>query len=169
MQTRDQNLSGKVGIFRKSTGRKHHLHLQQIGGSQENGMNHNQENSKISNGGKSGQYSLSEPSTFIARALHIHICLQEKSRTNISESRVRDGEVTTTHLARVTQTHIFSRIVHTKPFWLKDMWIVLSPRAPQKSQSFVSYFVVHLLVFQIHSVHLFPHHLLDSLHGHRRG
>ena len=72
MKRCDQNSSGKVGIFRKSTGRRHHLHLQQIGGSQENGMNHNQENSKISNGGKSGQYSLSEPSTFIARALHIH-------------------------------------------------------------------------------------------------
>ena len=57
----DQILSGKVGT-RKSTGRRHHLHLQQIGDSQENGMNHNEENGKISNGGKRGKCSLSVPS-----------------------------------------------------------------------------------------------------------
>ena len=54
MKSCDQILSGKVGIGR-STGRRHHLHLlQQIGGSQVNGMKHNGENGKISNGEKGG-------------------------------------------------------------------------------------------------------------------
>ena len=39
---------------------------QQIGGSLENGMNHNKENGKISNGGED---SLSDPSAFFARIL----------------------------------------------------------------------------------------------------
>ena len=39
MKNCGQNLSGKDGIIGKSTGRRHHL--QQIGGSQENGKNHN--------------------------------------------------------------------------------------------------------------------------------
>ena len=65
MKNCDHNLSGKAGIIGKSAGRRHHLHLRQIGGSQENGMNHNEKNGKISNDGKSGKYSLSEPSTFL--------------------------------------------------------------------------------------------------------
>ena len=58
MKNCDQNLSGKVGITGKSTGRRHHLHLQQIGDSQETGMNHNEKNGMISSGGKSGIQSL---------------------------------------------------------------------------------------------------------------
>ena len=39
---------GKVGLG-KSTGRKNPPHLQQIGGSQKNGTNHNKQNGKINN------------------------------------------------------------------------------------------------------------------------
>ena len=53
----DRILSGKVGIG-KSTVRRHPPHLQQIGGTQENGTNHNKENGKISNGGKSFDFSI---------------------------------------------------------------------------------------------------------------
>ena len=55
----------------KSTGRR--LHLQQTGGSQENGTNHKKENGQISNDGTRGQYSLSDPSAFFCKILaHSH-------------------------------------------------------------------------------------------------
>ena len=70
MKNCDHILSGKVGIKGKSTGRKHRLHLQQIGGSQENG------------------HSLSDPSVPFAR----RIFFDKFSRTDISECGARDGE-----------------------------------------------------------------------------
>ena len=60
----DRILCGKVAIG-MSTGRMHPPHLQQIGGSQENGTNHNKENGNISNGGKRGKYSLFDPSVIL--------------------------------------------------------------------------------------------------------
>ena len=57
----DQILSGKVGIG-KSAGRRHHLHLQQSGGIQESGTNHNKKNCNMSSGGRRGKYSFSAPS-----------------------------------------------------------------------------------------------------------
>ena len=91
MKNCDQILSGQVGIgIGKSTGRRHHLHLQQIGGSQENGTNHNKENDKMSNCGTRGAYSLPDPSTLLCKNLaHSFFAI---SRTNISECRARDGE-----------------------------------------------------------------------------
>ena len=63
-------LGGGVA-FGESAGRGYILVIfQQIGGSQENGTNHNQENGEISNGGKSGEYSLSDPSAFCKILAH---------------------------------------------------------------------------------------------------
>ena len=99
----DQNLRGKVGIIGKSTGRRHHLHLQQ------SGLNHNKENGKIGNCGKSGKYNLSEPSTLFARILHIRRFFFFK---NIAYTHQRMScmrrVVKTAHLVHVTQT-----VVHT--------------------------------------------------------
>ena len=89
MKNCDQILSGKVGIG-MSTGRRHHLHLQQIGGSQENGMNHNKENGKINNGGKKSKYNLSSPSVLLQESWTF-VALKNISRTDIGECRARDG------------------------------------------------------------------------------
>ena len=71
----DQILNGLVGI-ETTTNHRRHLHLQQRGGSQENGTNHNKENGKINNSGKSGEYSLSLiRQFFFARILHIRCFL----------------------------------------------------------------------------------------------
>ena len=88
MKKCDQISSGKVGIG-KSTGRWHRLHLQQIGSSQENGINHNKKNGNIRNGGKSGKYSLSEPLTLLQESCTCVVF--SISRTDISECRARDG------------------------------------------------------------------------------
>ena len=56
----DRILSGKVG-FGLSSGRRHPLHLRQIDAIQENDTNHIKENGNISNGGKRGKCSLSDP------------------------------------------------------------------------------------------------------------
>ena len=65
MKNCDQILSGKIGIGKPT--RRRHL-LLQIGGNQEHGMNH-KKNGKVSNGGKIGKYSLSEPSTLLQEYL----------------------------------------------------------------------------------------------------
>ena len=67
------------------------------------GMNHNKENGKISNGGKSGKYSLSEPSTFFCKNL-AHCCF---FRVQTTSNVVHATGVKTAHFVRVTQTHIF--------------------------------------------------------------
>ena len=86
----DQILSGKVGIGR-SSGRRRRLHLQQNGGSLENGMNHNKENDKINNGGKRGKYKLSNPSVLLQESCTF-VVFFDISRTDICECRARDGE-----------------------------------------------------------------------------
>ena len=109
MKKCDQILSGKVGIG-KSTGRRHHLHLQQIGGSQENGTNHNKENGMMSNGGTRGKHSLSDPSALFARVFHFRSFFGHFAYRQKLMSCMRQG-VKTAHLVvrteRVAQTHIF--------------------------------------------------------------
>ena len=73
------------------------------------GMNHNKENGKISNGGKSGKYSLSEPSTFF---LQESCTLLFFSRTDNIECRARDWGEDSALRTRDTDAH-FSRVVHT--------------------------------------------------------
>ena len=166
MKNCDQNLSGKVGITGKSTGRRHHLHLQQIGDSQETGMNHNEKNGKISSGGKSGRYSLSEPSTFCKNLAHSFFFSKKFACRHWRVSCVRHG-VKTAHLVRVTQTHIFFVLctrdshaghiinAHALAHGHVDC---SSPRAHQES-------LVRLMFRRtLLDVRDVPHHLLHSLH-----
>ena len=102
MNNCDQSSSGKVGVG-KTTGRKHHLHPQQIGGSQENGMNHNK-NGKINSGGKSGKYSLSEPSTLLQESCtFVSLPLREQTVANVVDAVVgEDRTPRRTHRTRGT-------------------------------------------------------------------
>ena len=117
MNNGDQILSGKVGIG-KSIGRRHHLHLHHIGGSQEKGMNHNQENGNIGHGGKSGEYSLSDPLVFFGKNLAQSCFFFTYRHQRMSCTR---REVKTERLVvrteRVAQPHIFlvSRTLDQRP------------------------------------------------------
>ena len=136
MNNFDQSLSGKVGVG-KTTGRRHHLHPQQIGGSQENGMNHNK-NGKISSGVKSGKYSLSEPSTLLQESCtFVSLPLREQTVANFVHAMVGEDR-TPRRTERVAQTHVFfSRRAHLRHHqrtrWLKRHVDCFNPRASQKS------------------------------------
>ena len=138
MKNCDQTMSSKT-VIGMSTGRRHPLHLQQIGGIQENVMNHKKKNGKISNGGKSGEYSLSEPSALLQESSTFVVVLQFAFR-HLRMSCTR-RVVKTAHLVRVTQTHIFlvlrtcdtpSTHVGSRPNGQGHV-DCLSPRAHQKS------------------------------------
>ena len=144
-----------------STGRRHHLHLQQIGCSQENGTNHSKKNCKISNCGKSGEHNtvfLSHQPFY--KNLAQSLCFSHFAYRHWRMSYTRLG-VKTAHFVRVTQA-FFSCCVRmtvaqdtssTHMRGPKDMWIVCL-RVVINSRSFVSCVVVHF----------FPHLLLHSLH-----
>ena len=169
MKKCDQNLSGKVGIHGQNTGLKHHLHLQQIGGSEENGMNHIKKNGKISNGGKSDKYSLSDPPTLQESCAFLF-----KKHFAYRHWRMwcTRRVVKTAHLVRVTQTHIFlvvctrdSRARHTinAHALAQEHVECLSPRAHQKSSVRLT-FRRTLLDVPNPFPSLCLHHLLHSLH-----
>ena len=129
----DQNLSGKVGIVGKATGRRHHLHLQQIGSSQENGTNHSKKNCKISNCGKSGEHNtVFQSHQPFYKNLAQSLCFSHFAYRDWRMSYTRLG-VKTAHFVRVTQA-FFSCCVRmtvaqdtssTHMRGPKDMWIVL--------------------------------------------
>ena len=144
MKNCDQNLSGKVRIIRKSGGRRHHLHLQQIGGSQENGMNHNKKNGKISSGGKSGEYSRSEPSNFFLQESCTSANFLHATGSEDSTPRTRD-----------TDAHVFLVL------WSRDSRAghINAHALAQKCFECLS-LCAHQ---QIHALQFRPHHLLHSL------
>ena len=102
--------------------------LIQVGGSQENGMNHKEENGKISNGVKSGKYSLSDPSAPCAGVLHI----------SFLGGYFANSTPCRTHRTRGTDAYFFSctryqrTCVGSRPSGQGHV-DCLSPRAHQKS------------------------------------
>ena len=70
-------------------------------------MKHNMKNGKISNGGKSGKYTLSEPLTLLQESCFF---FKKKRYRHLRMSCTR-REVKTVRTERVAQTHIF--LVHT--------------------------------------------------------
>ena len=64
-----RNSDCSVKNINKFMDRRRRLHLRQPGGNLNSGMNDSKNNGKMSNGGKSGKYSRSEPLTFFCMIL----------------------------------------------------------------------------------------------------
>ena len=102
-------------------------------------MNHNKENGKINNGGKSGKYSLSDPS----------LLLLQTSSTVVHATGGEDSTPRRTHRtlgtdAYFSRAHVIDAHALAQDLTVKDTWIVCL-RALIKSHSVVSCFVVHCL------------------------
>ena len=104
MKNCDQILDGKVAIG-KSTGRRHHLHLQQIGGNRENGTSHNKMNGKMSTGGQSVDYSLFK---FLCKNLAFWVTFRVQS-VNVTHAT---GGKDRTPRPRDADAHFFSWCAH---------------------------------------------------------
>ena len=120
-------LSGKVGIIGKSTGRRHHLHLQHIGGSQEMAWTTTGRMAKSALVGKFGGDSLSEPSTLLQESCTFVFSFRVQTSANVVHATV--NEDSTPRTRDIDDT--FSSCVASRPNGQRHV-DCLSPRAHQK-------------------------------------
>ena len=114
MKNYDQILNGKAGIG-TSTNHRRHLHLQQLGGSQENDTNHYKENGKINKKWEEWwMQSLFNPSVLFARILHIRFFVRSRVQTLanvVHATGVKRGHFVV-GTERDTDAHFFSCPAH---------------------------------------------------------